>query len=117
MSTLFPDTDDAEILRAHAEATKKVGYPAYSIAAQYNPTMYDGERQFLREARYTKPLYALTHGPVDAQGDATGLDHDVLMKVMENLPGRAPWQEAALRGEGFSMVKPEDPRLFNAIHS
>ena len=27
-----------------------------------------------REARYMKPLHALTHGPVDAQGNATGLD-------------------------------------------
>ena len=51
-----------------------------------------------------KPLYALTHGPKDAQGNATGLDHDVLMKVMANLPGRAPWQETGLQGEGYGLA-------------
>jgi hypothetical protein len=51
-----------------------------------------------------KPLHALTHGPNDAQGNATGLDHDVLMKVMSNLPGRAPWQEAGLQGEGYGLA-------------
>ena len=105
MSTpLHPNTDDVELIRAHAEATRKVGYPGYAHAARHSPADYDGERQYWREARYMKPLHALTHGPVDARGNATGLDHDVLMKVMSNLPGRAPWQEAALQGEGYGLA-------------
>ena len=101
MSTQFrfretpPDTDDAESIRAWAERTRRVGAPGYTRAAEYHPQDYDGERQFWREARYMKPLYALTHGPVDARGNATGLDHDVLMKVMSSLPGNAPWQEGS----------------------
>ena len=59
-----------------------------------------------------KPLYGLTHGPVDAQGNATGLDHDVLMQVMSDLPGiepwreggRAAWQEPRLQGEGYGLA-------------
>ena len=58
------------------------------------------------------PGGTLTHGPVDAQGNATGLDHDVLMKVMSNLPGLAPWREAGraawqetgLQGEGYGLA-------------
>ena len=79
MSTQFrfretpPDTDDAELIRAWAERTRRVGAPGYTRAAEYHPEDYDGERQFWREARYMKPLYALTHGPVDARGNATGL--------------------------------------------
>jgi hypothetical protein len=105
MSTpLHPNTDDVETLRAWAEGTRKVGAPGYTRAARHSPADYDGERQYLREARYMKPLHALTHGPNDAQGNATGLDHDVLMKVMANLPGRAPWQEAGLQGEGYGLA-------------
>jgi hypothetical protein len=110
MSTQFrfreppPDTDDAELIRAWAERTRRVGAPGYTRAAEYHPEDYDGERQFWREARYMKPLYALTHGPVDARGNATGLDHDVLMKVMSSLPGNAPWQEGALQGEGYGLA-------------
>ena len=105
MSTpLHPNTGDVETLRAWAEGTRKVGAPGYTRAAEYRPGDYDGARQYLREARYMKPLHALTHGPNDTQGNATGLDHDVLMKVMSNLPGRAPWQEAGLQGEGYGLA-------------
>ena len=104
MATMFPNTDDVELIRAHAEATRKVGNPGYAHAARHSPADSDGERNIWREARYMKPLHALTHGPVDAKGNATGLDHDVLMRVMASLPGRAPYHDPGLPKDAQSQL-------------
>ena len=63
MSTpLHPNTDDVELIRAHAEATRKVGYPGYAHAARHSPADYDGERQYWREARYMTEHECFTLG-------------------------------------------------------
>ena len=74
MSTpLHPNTDDVELIRAHAEATRKVGYPGYAHAARHSPADYDGERQYWREARYMKPPLK-SHHP----GLAPNTDEEVI---------------------------------------